>query len=408
MSRQAVSSLVSSRRHLQSGLTLVELLIASVLSLLIVAALTQLFVEVARTNREMAKTNSQIENARFAMQMLRNDIVHAGFWAAYVPLYDDLVLNAVPPSRASGLPGAVPDQFYSPCLAFASWNTAYINHLVGMPLLVYDDVPPGCESIVTDRVPETDVLVVRHAETCVAGQSGCAAVSSDLPYFLASNCSDELMDTTPPLYYAVGVDFDPLDPGTPTERDCSTMAPRRLIQHIYYVRDAGDGNPTLVRSELGVAGGAIQQLEPVPLVSGIERLRFVLGLDNLSEGVSEATGSQVDLVRAVYEEQVAWEDEDDWRVPRNRGDGFPDEFVYCTVVACDEDDFINVVAVRVYVLARADEATPGYNDSKVYDLGGLGVAAPNDGFKRHVFSLILPSNSGHRIKRLVVPQTLQG
>ena len=50
----------------QSGLSLVELMVATVLGLLIVAALTQLFGNVTKTNREMVKTNSQIENARFA------------------------------------------------------------------------------------------------------------------------------------------------------------------------------------------------------------------------------------------------------------------------------------------------------------------------------------------------------
>ncbi len=77
-------------RARQRGLTLIELLIASVLSLIIIAALTTLFVDVSTANREMAKTNSQIENARFAMQFVQNDLVHAGYWNAITPHFDDL------------------------------------------------------------------------------------------------------------------------------------------------------------------------------------------------------------------------------------------------------------------------------------------------------------------------------
>jgi type IV pilus assembly protein PilW len=46
----------------------------------------------------------------------------------------------------------------------------------------------------------------------------------------------------------------------------------------------------------------------------------------------------------------------------------------------------NVVAVKLHLLARNLEATPGYTDSKSYQLSGPPIAAANDGFKRHVFS----------------------
>ena len=97
-------------RRRQHGLSLVELLIATALGLLIVAALAQLYSDIVRSNREMAKTNSQIENGRFAMQFLRNDIVHAGFWGSFVPEFANL-MHDLPPAD---VPTIVPD----PCLAF--------------------------------------------------------------------------------------------------------------------------------------------------------------------------------------------------------------------------------------------------------------------------------------------------
>src|SRR6185369_15981628 len=96
------------------GFTLVELMIAIVLGLLVVLALIAVFLNISRTNSEMAKTNSQIENARFAIQLLRDDISVAGFWATYVPAFDDLT--------ATGIPADVPTAIPAPCTAFAAWD----------------------------------------------------------------------------------------------------------------------------------------------------------------------------------------------------------------------------------------------------------------------------------------------
>ena len=74
----------------QRGFSLVELMISVTISLVILAGLSAMLVNVSRTNAEMAKSNSQIENGRFAVQVLENDLVHAGFWGEYVPQFDDL------------------------------------------------------------------------------------------------------------------------------------------------------------------------------------------------------------------------------------------------------------------------------------------------------------------------------
>ncbi len=371
--------LASPPRASQRGLSLVELLIATALGLLIVLALTQLFADVSRTNREMAKTNSQIESARFAMQFLRNDIVHAGYWSSFIPQFDDLMLEAVPTDAPQPDPPGPPPVTPSPCLAFASWTPAYINTLIGLPIMVYGAVPTGCGAVITDRVAGTDILVVRHAETCVAGDANCDAFTAGRLYFQSSNNADEIGAGN---VYAIGTTAAALDL---RERDPTVVADRRrIIQHIYYVRSwantAGDGIPTLVRSEFDLAGGALAQQPPVALVPGIERFRVELGIDDENE-----VGDTVTL--ADYANQVVWDDPDDRRFAVNRGDGVPDgNFVVCPAAGCTVEQLVNVVAVQVFLLARASEETPGYVDTKAYSLGSLAVPAFNDSFKRHVFS----------------------
>ena len=68
------------RLSIQRGFSLIELMVAITISLLIFAAVLRLFLDIGRTNDELAKTNEQIENGRFTVQLLQLDLMHAGFW----------------------------------------------------------------------------------------------------------------------------------------------------------------------------------------------------------------------------------------------------------------------------------------------------------------------------------------
>ena len=383
----------------QRGLSLIELLIALVISVVMVAALSELYVNTSRTNQEMAKTNTQIENARFAMQFLQNDIVHAGYWGSFVPEFTDLTLIDPP----NDTPTLVPD----PCLPFATpWAEADIDAMIGIPVQVHDTVAGTCGGlgIIANRLPGTDILVVRHANTCVPGEANCQADIEPNLYFQPSNCVLEIEDDIFYTLDTVAANF------TRYERDCvgssgspptitagTTAAKRKFIQNIYYIRDyantVGDGIPTLVRSrfDLNASGTLAGQQPAEELVQGIEAFRVELGIDNLSD-----TGAAVD-----YSQGVAWADEDVLDSPTNRGDGIPDgNFVHCGA-GCTAAQLTDAVAVKIWILARADEPTAGYSTTKVYRGGSnnsVSVGPFTDSFKRHVFSTTvrINNNAGRR------------
>ncbi|MEH6592007.1 MAG: PilW family protein [Halioglobus sp.] len=390
----------------QAGLSLVELMVALALGLVVVAAMTTLFVNVSRSNQEMAKTNSQIENARFAMQFLGNDIFHAGFWNEYIPDFDDLSLDIdIPPDHYPrpipvGNTLATPDS----CLAYSAWPSpedgGHVDQLLAVPLEVHAGVPGrSCTAaLLPDKVADTDLLIVRHAEPCVPGETNCDDDEAGQLYFQASNCRHQLEDKD---YYVLGTSgFDMYD------KDCLDGSPitglptakRLFIQNIYYIRswtnksDEDPKIPALVRSEFTFSGGTLSQKTPVALVPGIERFRVELAFDDISD-----SGDPVENTTTVN-----WADVDNRDSPTNRGDGVPDGgYVHCPSApagTCSGAQLANTVALRMYILARADQESPGYKDEKVYTLGGLTVAAQNDGFKRHVFStsMRLHSIAGRR------------
>ncbi|SEI38111.1 type IV pilus assembly protein PilW [Azotobacter beijerinckii] len=367
----------------QCGFNLIELMIASTIGLLIMTAVLTLFLNVTRTNDEMAKTNMLIENGRFAIQLLQNDIAHAGFWDTYIPDFDDLTQKTAPTDIPAGVPW--------PCLDYSSWTSSIITNRLGIAVQVHNSAPSGCDSVVANRKSGTDILVVRHVATCVAGASGCEAVVAGKLYFQASRCAS---DTKSYVLSATATDH------TLRERNCTNIAPRRrFISHVYYIRDysvtVGDGIPTLVRSELDLDSGAVKAKAAVALIDGIEGFRVELGVDRISDSGQDIIAESSD--DDPYREAVEWADQNSLTSPTNRGDGVPDEFVHCSSV-CSVDRLVNVVAVKLYLLARSQASTPGYVDSKSYVLGGQTIAAANDGFKRHVFSSVVRLNdiSGRR------------
>ncbi|MFK8398113.1 PilW family protein [Pseudomonas sp. BGr12] len=349
------------------GFTLIEVMIAVAISLLIMVAVLTLYLNLRRTSDDMAKTNSLIENGRFAVGLLQEDLAHAGFWNGYVPQFDDLTATDPPADYPTALPPV--------CSAFSTWTQQDRINSVGIAAQTFSAVPPGCSAIVTNLASNSDVLVVRHVDTCSPGVGNCDALAAGKVYFQSSFCKNEtlgafVLDTT---------GF------TLTSLNCLTIAERRkFVIDLYYVRDyavsAGDGIPTLVRSTFDLSGGATPAnalQAAVPLIEGVEAFRVELGLDSLSK-----SNDPTDYLAAPH-----WDDPNTRVTVTNRGDGSPDgSFVHCGASSCTLDQLANVVEARLYVLARARARTAGYTSDKTYALGGSTLGPFTDGYKRHLFT----------------------
>lgn len=338
----------------QSGLSLIELMISIALGLMVVAAVSIAFVTNNKTRVEIEKTSRQIENGRYAMQVLTEDLQAAGFLAEFDPTpLDTSLLAALPDPCATDLP---------------TLRSALPLHIQG-----YDN-GFGAPTCLTDVKAGTDILVIRRVSTCVAGVGSCDPMVAGEPYFQASLCAPATggteLSAAPTGNADYAAQFYALDTAvanlTRHKANCTALADiRRYRTHIYFIANnsvGGDGIPTLKRAELGAGGFTI-----VPLVEGIDNLQFEYGVDN---------------------------------APAPNGDGSPDLYTAnpgklggCAGTAC-VSNWRSVMAVKINLLARNNDATAGFVDSRSYTLGqnfdgSDNVLGPyNDHFKRHAYSAV--------------------
>ena len=338
----------------QAGLTLIELMVSMTIGLIMLAALVTLIADQSSNRGEIDKSGKMIENGRYAIQTMAADIQMAGFWGEFNP----------PASTVTVLP--------DPC----STDVGVLDGALPFHIQGYNDpvtLPSDLAACVSEHKPGTDVLVVRRADTGTVLKADAEANQ----IYIQSG-----------LQAPIGLDFlhrlaDGSDAADPTvgfiykKKNLTTDADlRKVLVNIYYISkcsvpvsnsctagDDGTPIPTLKLVQLSKgAGGPVFTTESI--AEGIENLQIDYGVD--SDGT----------------------------------DGAPDGGdVNGSALA--PANWQNVMSLKLHLLARSTEKTPGYQDKKSYVLGTAGAASAasdNTQYKHHVFvqSVRLVNPSGRR------------
>ncbi len=343
----------------QRGLTLIEFMVSITIGLVLVTGLALLFAQQSATQGELEKSSRQIENGRYAMQLLREDLQLAGYYGEFFN------------TSSLTVPAALPD----PCLTSAADLAAGM----AFPVQGYDapgaTLPAGmatCPLNAANHLAGTDILVVRHADTTslTTGlkpgqaylQTGLSATKDELKYVMG---------------VAAATTLDPAVFNLITKT--SAVAPlRKYLVHIYYISpcsvpangstcsaantdDGGVSVPTLKRLELAVSGG-VPAFTTMPLVEGIENMQIDYGTDASADGAPDCYLKDIPPASAP---------------PAST----------CSTAPTVVQDWAGVMALRVHLLARNNERSADYIDDKTYSLGLAGTTtATNDNYKRRVFS----------------------
>lgn len=339
-------------RKLSTGYTLIELMIAITLGLILLAGVATIFVQNNRSFNEIDRANQQVENGRYALQILADDLSNAGYLAEFNPN----LITTTPTVKPDVCDFTLTDLVDALPFAIQGYdNPATVN-------------VPDCLSDVRDG---TDILVVRRVSNCAVGDTGCDAVIAGAPYFQASTCgsSTELSSSDVTNFYKLDTDTANL---TLHKKDCDptngvagTVAPyHQYLTHIYFIANndkAGDGIPTLKRAELGSGGFTI-----VPMVDGVENMQIEYGIDEDIDGTPKTYTADPDSLNACTE----------------------DTSPPCTTY------WRNTVSAKIYLLVRSTTTSTGYSTTKTYNLGLDNTVGPfSDAYKRHVYQSVVRLNN---------------
>lgn len=337
----AMNSIANPIRNMrQTGLTLVELMVALTLGLFLTLGLMLMMSDSSRTFKIQDDYARMQENAVSSLRYLSESLRHTGFYGlagATITLDPYGTIGSITNDCGNTLTSGIPLFGYDGLTASAA--------AAALPCIKPQNFQPGPALVarlstglsVRDLNGDGDFLDAGE----MLGQPNFANtlyVQSDANFGLVFKGSDYVASLgASPLAkrYASGNQF-PVFP---------------YQMHVYYVRpcsrptgsgglcqasdDSGRPVPTLVRQEL--EGTTMVER---PLAEGVERVSFLYGVDIL---------------------------------PAPDGDGIADRFV-ADPLSVAADGWARVVSVRVTVLVRSPTVISGYDDStKSYDLNGDGT-----------------------------------
>lgn len=371
-------------RRLAKGFSLMELLVAMGISMVLLGALASIFATSIQTREKIDKEGQKIENARYSLDTLAEDVRLAGYYGILAPgLAGTTLVNGAT---------AADYAYLDPCSTatgnLASWDsTGASNITVPMPIFGYEahgtgTLPTALTDCLDNYKTNTDVLVLRRASTTAITAGSSDWVSGD-PYLQIQSCPTN-QPTQPPGFIAratsTSADFSRL------ALDCaSTSSVRRLYYRIYFISQCddcvnnldnnsttpGDGVPTLKMVELGMNGGSLKVKENVRTIApNVVDMHIEYGIDTTDDGSI-----------------------DSWTVsnnnPRQTGADGRTVVTGMRLDSNSENRWEDVMAIKLFLITRDAKPTTGYTDTKSFIAGTKTIAAANDAYRRRLMSTIV-------------------
>jgi type IV pilus assembly protein PilW len=329
------------------GLSLIELLVALAIGAVLIFGATQVYVD-SRNAYGVNETVGRLqESARYAMTMLESDVRMANYWG--------LVKGSAALDAGSwGAEGDATAGVANGVNANVCGNNFAVD--VGVPVTGFNNryalsatQTGGCNSLsgwTTTAMATADTLVVRHASvTATDPVNGALQIcTSRMNGFLMSD----------------GGTANPCPDSNPaTQLVNRTHSVNNMVVDAYYVDQNSDeraGLPSLRRKRLCidtatvVCGGVTFVDEEV--IAGVEDMQVQFGIETDA---------------AVSPDAVAQRYVDPEAVPAGA----------------------QIVAVRLWLLVRADAQEPGFKDGRAYSYGdkaGVTIAAADQSFRRLLVS----------------------
>jgi len=315
----------------QQGFSLLEVFVALAIGLVIFAGVLSVFVGMRTTVSETTSFGELQENGRFAMSVLTDDISKQDFWGDYTGTFDRSSISHTLAAPRNDCTGAGVNNSSFP-LALGNFRTIWGETVTSAnPMGCFDDAKMGSDVIQIKRVLGGDLV------------DGAGEPLDPVPaghFHLVTNSNDGILFTSGAL------------PAVDNSRVWQYQ------HHVYYIREEKQGSnkvPVLMQGQLTT------RMSFSPIIDGIEMIRFMYGYDADTN-------------------------------PEDPGYGVVDRFISAenmTAAMWDNAGGTQIIAVKIYVLARNVLPDNKYTNTNTYFLGDLndgeGISF-DDHYRRLLFS----------------------
>lgn len=338
------------------GYSLIELMVAITIGLIILAAVSALFVGSKKGYTTQDRLARLQENGRFAMQFLIKDMRLAGYYGCVSDISESSISNSLNGDTSFAYNASSPIEGFNGTAS--RWYPSNVT-----------TTPAGKRSDDSDMVMirMADVSLAVNLSTEMPNESSELTVASVSGFnegdiIMISDCSSadiiqitQVQTASSKLQHAPGGDDTTQNPPWPGNKTGqagklsktygTSSKVMRFISRQYYIGTGASGNPALFRSDNSGSG--------VELVDGIERIRILYGKDTDS-----------DRKPNIY---------------LKAGD----------TGLQSATDWSSVVSMRIGILTRTTTQQDTDTDSNSYDVDGDGTndfTAPGDRNKRRIFT----------------------
>jgi type IV pilus assembly protein PilW len=313
------------------GFSLVELMVALVISLILLGGVSQIFLSSKKSFTIQDSLGRQQENGRYAIDTLTADLRRAGYWGGNAQIGD--ITGSLGTENDNGT-----------CPNDTTWGRMLDRRVTGL-----NDTSAGYACIpttgTTGRYLRGDVLTVRYAAPWIVGGTTTPDYVDGRLYLRSSLFRGRIFQ---------GIDEGDSDnalttPPALTERESE------LISRAYYIGDSGrrcdngDIIPSLFRETLGPNGTPVAE----EIAYGVDHLQVRYGVDTDGDG---SVDQYFDAGSANLDSTAEWG---------------------------------QVIAARVWVLTRAECPETGFNHSGgAYTMGVFSYTpadTANFGYRRQLF-----------------------
>jgi len=317
------------------GFSLVELMVALVITLILLAGIGQIFLSSKKSFVIQDSLGRMQENGRYAMETLAQDVRRAGFWGgnADITTIEDHVGGTGKVATDDGT-----------CVD-ASWARMLTHRIFGK-----NDTRAGYSCLPSDTTHKGDILVTRYAAPWEVGDTTTPNFVENQYYLRSPLFEGQLFKCSSGC---------PEDAGFPI--DAPAVRTAELVSHGYFIHtsESSDANkctgsdavPSLYRMTL--TNGALAAEE---IAYGVDDLQVQYGVDDASIcGTGTSNDNSVDC--------------------------------YVDAPAAGSSTWGKIIAARIWLLVRAECPETGYNNTTTYTMAGADYTptAP-DHYRRQLFT----------------------